>query len=114
MTGPAPLYPSPVHAAVEAAMSVATDFARWSVEQFLPDGGQRTARRNAWVAMGDEARHARDRREAEAALARAVRRSTALAVRPCQGAEPVQGAGQLVTAALHRTAPAAAEAAQSV
>jgi hypothetical protein len=114
MTGPAPLFASPVHAAVETAMTVATDFARWSVAQFLPDGGQRTARRNAWVAMGVEARHARDRREAEAALARAVRRSTALAAHPSQVPEQGQGASTLVTAAVHRAAPAAAEAAQSV
>ena len=40
----------------------------------LPDGGQRTARRNAWSAMSDDASRARERRAAEAALAAAARR----------------------------------------
>jgi hypothetical protein len=30
----------------------------------LPEGGQRTARRNAWAAMSEDVRRARDRREA--------------------------------------------------
>jgi hypothetical protein len=32
----------------------------------LPEGGQRTARRNAWAAMSADLRRARDRREAAA------------------------------------------------
>ncbi|TQS44536.1 hypothetical protein FL583_13840 [Cryptosporangium phraense] len=35
----------------------------------LPEGGQRTARRNAWAAMSEDTRRARDRREAAAAFA---------------------------------------------
>jgi hypothetical protein len=35
----------------------------------LPEGGQRTARRNAWAAMSEDNRRARDRREAAAAFA---------------------------------------------
>jgi hypothetical protein len=66
----------------------AVTFARWSVDRVLPDGGQRTARQNAWIAMGTEARRARDRREGEAALARAVSRAAALAVHPSQGTLP--------------------------
>lgn len=34
------------------------------------DGGQRQARRNAWAAMSDDNRRARDRAEAEAAVNR--------------------------------------------
>jgi len=34
----------------------------------LPEGGQRTARRNAWAAMSEDNRRARDRREAAAAF----------------------------------------------
>ena len=40
-----------------------------STVTLLPEGGQRTARQNAWVAVGENARRARDRREADAALA---------------------------------------------
>jgi hypothetical protein len=36
----------------------------------LPEGGQRTARRNAWAAMSEDNRRARDRREAAAAFPR--------------------------------------------
>ncbi|MBK5305332.1 MAG: hypothetical protein JJD92_01445 [Frankiaceae bacterium] len=46
----------------------------------LPHGGQRIARRNAWVATSAEAAWARNRREAELALQRALlatRRSAA-------------------------------------
>ncbi|MFB9318395.1 hypothetical protein [Cryptosporangium minutisporangium] len=35
----------------------------------LPEGGQRTARRNAWAAMSEDNRRARDRREAATAFA---------------------------------------------
>jgi hypothetical protein len=107
MTGTAPLFPVTLHTAVGTARSVASDVARWSADRFFPDGGQRTARRNAWVAMGVEARLARDRREAEAALLRAA----ALAAHPAQGPET---ASLDLTAVLLRTAPAAAEAARSV
>ena len=34
----------------------------------LPEGGQRTARRNAWAAMSEDSRRARDRYEAAAAF----------------------------------------------
>ncbi len=39
----------------------------------LPGGGQRTARRNAWAGMSADAARSRARREADAALAVAVR-----------------------------------------
>jgi hypothetical protein len=71
-----------------SAVGTAVTLARWSVDRVLPDGGQRTARQNAWIAMGAEARLARERREAEAALARAAVRSAALAVHPSQGTLP--------------------------
>jgi hypothetical protein len=71
-----------------SAMGTAVTFARWSVDRMLPDGGQRTARQNAWIAMSAEARLARDRREAEAALAGAALRAAALAVHPAQGVLP--------------------------
>jgi hypothetical protein len=35
----------------------------------LPHGGQRSARRNAWVGMAEDAARGRQRRAAEAALA---------------------------------------------
>jgi hypothetical protein len=38
----------------------------------VPHGGQRSARRNAWAAMSADAIQSRARREAEAAVARAV------------------------------------------
>jgi hypothetical protein len=41
----------------------------------LPAGGQRTARRNAWAGMSDDAARSRARREAEAALDASARRS---------------------------------------
>jgi hypothetical protein len=71
-----------------SAVGTAVTVARWSVDRMLPDGGQRTARQNAWIAMGAEARLARDRREADAALAWAAARAAALAVHPAQGALP--------------------------
>ena len=89
MTRPVPRIPTGLGSAVESAFGVARHTAggwvRRSVESVLPDGGQRTARRNAWVAMGVEARLARDRREASAALATATLRYAALAAHPAQG-----------------------------
>ncbi|MDQ1677007.1 MAG: hypothetical protein QOC93_2151 [Actinomycetota bacterium] len=93
MNRPVPVLPPLLGWAVESAFDTARasardaagELVRWSVDRILPDGGQRTARRNAWAAMGVEARHARDRREAEAALHRAARRAAALAVHPSQG-----------------------------
>lgn len=41
------------------------------VLRVLPSGGQRRARRNAWAAMSSDAVHARARREAAEAIARA-------------------------------------------
>ena len=38
----------------------------------LPHGGQRVARRNAWVSMSSETAWAKSRREAELALHRAI------------------------------------------
>ncbi len=39
-----------------------------SAVALLPEGGQRTARQNAWAAMSEDAHRARDRREADAVL----------------------------------------------
>ncbi len=44
------------------------DVLLWSIGRLLPHGGQRTARRNAWVAMSEGAARARQRREAETAF----------------------------------------------
>ena len=41
----------------------------------LPQGGQGVARRNAWAGMSADARRARERRQAEAALAAAEHRA---------------------------------------
>ena len=91
-----PLLGWAVESALDSARTSARDsageFVRWSVDRLLPDGGQRTARRNAWVAMGVEARHSRDRREAEADLHRAGRRAAGLAAHPSQGARAARGA----------------------
>jgi hypothetical protein len=38
----------------------------------LPHGGQRSARKNAWASMSEDNTRARGRREADAAMARAV------------------------------------------
>ncbi|MDQ1655062.1 MAG: hypothetical protein QOD41_145 [Cryptosporangiaceae bacterium] len=43
-----------------------------AITRIFPEGGQATARRNAWAAMSSNATLARDRREADAALAAAV------------------------------------------
>ena len=43
----------------------------------LPHGGQRSARRNAWASMSSDAQLARQRREADAAMDRAVLRARA-------------------------------------
>ncbi|MEY9875884.1 hypothetical protein ABH931_005391 [Streptacidiphilus sp. MAP12-33] len=42
-------------------------------ESMLFGGGQQTARRNAWDAVCENRRYARDRQETERALLRAVR-----------------------------------------
>jgi hypothetical protein len=42
--------------------------------RIFPEGGQGTARRNAWAAMSSNASRARDRREADAALTAALDR----------------------------------------
>ena len=55
--------PEPLHQMVLTALS-----------HFFPEGGQRTARRNAWAAMSTNASHARDRREADAAVTAALTR----------------------------------------
>ena len=44
-----------------------------AISRIFPEGGQRTARRNAWAAMSTNATLARDRREADAALAAMTR-----------------------------------------
>jgi hypothetical protein len=38
----------------------------------LPHGGQRSARKNAWASMSEDSARARGRRDADAAMARAV------------------------------------------
>ena len=53
----------------------------------LPEGGQRTARRNAWAAMSENARRARDRREAATAVA-------AMRANPLRGEVPTVSAGR--------------------
>jgi hypothetical protein len=47
----------------------------------LPHGGQRSARRNAWASMSQDAVRARAQREADAAMARAIARADHLAAR---------------------------------
>jgi hypothetical protein len=46
-----------------------------ALSRLFPEGGQRTARRNAWAAMSSNASRARDRREADLAIAAALNRS---------------------------------------
>ena len=43
----------------------------------LPHGGQRSARQNAWASMSSDASWARNRREADAAMDRALLRASA-------------------------------------
>jgi hypothetical protein len=52
--------------------TAATVTVRGALMHLLPEGGQRTARRNAWTAASGEARLARERREAEQAVAAAL------------------------------------------
>jgi hypothetical protein len=91
MAHPLPSFPPVLDAVVGTARHTVNEFVRRSVEVVLPDGGQRTARRNAWIAMGEDARLARDRREAEEALAWARRRATARAAHPAEGVTAVSG-----------------------
>jgi hypothetical protein len=58
-------HPEPLHLMVLKAVS-----------HLFPEGGQRTARRNAWAAMSSNASHARDRREADLAIAAALGRTS--------------------------------------
>ncbi len=56
--------PEPLHQMVLTALG-----------RLFPEGGQATARRNAWAAMSSNASHARDRREADAAITAALSRA---------------------------------------
>jgi len=58
--------PEPLHQLVLTALN-----------RLFPEGGQATARRNAWAAMSNNASWARDRREADAAMAAALSRVSA-------------------------------------
>jgi hypothetical protein len=49
---------------------------RWVALAIWRDGGQRGARRNAWVAMVGDTQRARQRADAEAALMRAAQAET--------------------------------------
>jgi hypothetical protein len=53
-----------------------------TLDRLFPEGGQRTARRNAWAAMSSNATRARDRREADAAVAAALGRGPGLGKGP--------------------------------
>jgi len=46
-----------------------------ALSRLFPEGGQGTARRNAWAEMSSNASRARDRREADLAIAAALNRS---------------------------------------
>jgi hypothetical protein len=46
-----------------------------ALSRLFPEGGQRTARRNAWAEMSTNASRARDRREADMAIAAALNRT---------------------------------------
>jgi hypothetical protein len=59
-----------------------------TLSRFFPEGGQRTARRNAWAAMSSNASRARDRREADAAIVAAVGRASALGSGKALGTAP--------------------------
>jgi hypothetical protein len=63
--------PEPLHQMVLTALS-----------HLFPEGGQRTARRNAWSAMSTNASHARDRREADAAVTAALTRKNVRVAAP--------------------------------
>jgi hypothetical protein len=45
-----------------------------AISRLFPEGGQSTARRNAWAEMSSNATRARDRREADAAITAALSR----------------------------------------
>jgi hypothetical protein len=49
-----------------------------ALSRLFPEGGQRTARRNAWAEMSSNASRARDRREADIAIAAALGRTGSL------------------------------------
>jgi hypothetical protein len=54
---------------------------RWVALTVWRDGGQRTARRNAWAAMASDTQRARQRAEVEAALRRLGEKPAAVASR---------------------------------
>ncbi|WP_170183572.1 hypothetical protein [Streptacidiphilus neutrinimicus] len=56
---------------MQLAQNVA--FALRMAESVLFSGGQQTARRNAWDAVCENRRHARDRQQSEQTLLRAAR-----------------------------------------
>jgi lipoate synthase len=58
------MHPAPVHA---TAIPSVTHALR-AVEALLMSGGQRTARRNAWTAVLEDRRRAKDRRETQHVL----------------------------------------------
>ena len=68
---------TPSEADVIPSLSVRRNLA--NLESFaltlMPHGGQRSARRNAWASMSSDSALARQRRDADAAMARAVERA---------------------------------------
>jgi hypothetical protein len=61
-----------VPAALATTLRPVASAAQLVLLTLAPHGGQLRARRNAWAAMGDDARRARARREAGVALADAA------------------------------------------
>ncbi|MCQ4045905.1 hypothetical protein ACFOSC_17200 [Streptantibioticus rubrisoli] len=60
-------HPAHAHASSTATTASVTGALR-AVEAFLLRGGQQTARRNAWTAVLEDRRRAKDRREAQHVL----------------------------------------------
>ncbi|MDF3288501.1 MULTISPECIES: SCO2195 family GlnR-regulated protein [Streptomyces] len=61
-------HPAHAHASSTAATTTSVTGALRAVEAFLLRGGQQTARRNAWTAVLEDRRRAKDRREAQHVL----------------------------------------------
>ncbi|MEU1629090.1 hypothetical protein ABZ746_27995 [Streptomyces sp. NPDC020096] len=61
-------HPAHAHPSSTATTTTSVTGALRAVEAFLLRGGQQTARRNAWTAVLEDRRRAKDRREAQHVL----------------------------------------------
>jgi hypothetical protein len=88
-----PAHPAPAAARSTAATASVTGALR-VMEAILLRGGQRTARRNAWTAVLEDRRRAKDRHEAQHVLATLSAAPAIPPAGPTLAAVRVRGAGE--------------------